>query len=737
MEFHDLICPVCGEPLSKEGDLYRCKYCAHVFEATHHDEAIDVLSRLLEADKIERLANARRLLYDATHHERKIVEFPVQEAVVNAARAVLAIRQEEPFALIVLHSYDADPYALVQTLSSLSVDSQLAGDIFSWLLMMLSPRLLGPLNDFVCRHFKDRERTQKLAALEEEAAKIDDGTYVHTLTRDVFLAYSSSDMAEVLKIMDLLEENGLTVFAAFRNMRHGKGAAENYLNLLKEAMGACKTFVFLSSNSSRQMTCDAMKVELPYLISSLPGKKRVEYVLHDYPARLPLMVRNTLKDAFPEQEQCRDEEELVARVYNLISQKEEPKQEKKEPLIEVNRQEDESKAHQAELERLRKEMELAQKEEIERLRKEIEKAKKAAEAPLPAKAEAPVKTSVETLKPASPIPSSPKVAPAIAPKEAQEPKQDATLNYDPAEFSIHHGKTLSKYKGHEKKVVVPDFITEIGDYAFSSRTSIVEIVLPPSLESIGKSAFNECRDLVKINIPPSVKSIGQWAFYRCRSLKEIVLPPCLESIGDCFFAECASLQQVALPPAITSIGARAFAQCSCLQEVVIPPSVTSIGRSAFAECKSLTRLDIPSSVTSIDGWAFHKCTSLSSVSFLASVPSIDEYLFSECASLKEITLPATVKSIGRFAFNRCTSLLNVSLIEGLTSIGAYAFSNCVAIKELAIPSSVAKIDMSAFAKCTCTLRIPAATKMKNGRFRYPEGYGKLFLDSFAGKVSAE
>ena len=372
-----MICPVCGEPLSKEGDLYRCKYCAHVFEATHHDEAIDALARVFEADKIERLANARRLLYDATHHERKIVEFPVQEAVVNAARAVLSIRQEEPFASIVLHSYDADPFVLVQTLSSLSVDAQLAEDIFSWLLMMLNPRLLGPLNDFVCRHFKDKERTQRLVALEEEAAKIDDGTYVHTLARDVFLAYSSSDMAEVLKIIDLLEENGLTVFAAFRNMRHGKGAAENYLNLLKEAMGACKTFVFLSSNSSRQMTCDAMKVELPYLISNLPGKKRVEYILHDYPARLPLMVRSTLKDAFPEQEQCRDAEELVSRIYGLLKQEDEA--EKKRFDGERLQSEKETASEKEELERLRKELEQAKRNDEAKKRQEIEAKERALE----------------------------------------------------------------------------------------------------------------------------------------------------------------------------------------------------------------------------------------------------------------------------------------------------------------------------------------------------------------------
>ena len=77
------------------------------------------------------------------------------------------------------------------------------------------------------------------------------------------------------------------------------------------------------------MTCDVMRVELPYLCSDLPNKPRVEYILEDYQAT-PMLARMTLKKAFPKQEHCRDEEDLLLRIQNLLSEaSKQPKEEVK------------------------------------------------------------------------------------------------------------------------------------------------------------------------------------------------------------------------------------------------------------------------------------------------------------------------------------------------------------------------------------------------------------------------
>lgn len=268
MQLKSLICDNCGEPLHKEGDLYVCKYCGATYEIDRAEEISDAIECALGAMKVEKLANAKKLLYDAVH-----ARFPSEEAVVDNARLVLSIHQEETLAEVYLHSHDADPYELIRLLANGKFNPVQAQEVYRWLLPSLNARTVGPLKDFVLRHFTNEERSERLNEIEAEAGKIEEGIYVHTLPRDVFLAYSSSDMPKVIETIDVLEENGFQVFAAFRNMRHGKGAAEDYLKVLKEAMAACSVFVFLSSDYSRQMTCDAMKVELPYLTIHLPKKE--------------------------------------------------------------------------------------------------------------------------------------------------------------------------------------------------------------------------------------------------------------------------------------------------------------------------------------------------------------------------------------------------------------------------------------------------------------------------------
>ena len=67
-------------------------------------------------------------------------------------------------------------------------------------------------------------------------------------------------------------------------------------------------------------------------------------------------------------------------------------------------------------------------------------------------------------------------------------------------FEISHD-VLKKYEGNETRVIIPEGIREIADYAF-----------------YGAHAMEY------ISIPSSVKEIGTNAFYDCASLKEAVLP---------------------------------------------------------------------------------------------------------------------------------------------------------------------------------------------------------------------
>ena len=168
-------------------------------------------------------------------------------------------------------------------------------------------------------------------------------------------------------------------------------------------------------------------------------------------------------------------------------------------------------------------------------------------------------------------------------------------------------RKLISYLSKEKKFIIPDSVTSIGDHAFSECSSLHSVTIPDSVTSIGDWAFSGCSSLHSVTIPGSVNSIGDGVFSSCRSLHSVTIPDSVTSIGDWAFSWCESLQSVTIPDSVTSIGGSAFRGCESLQSVTIPDSVTSIGNEAFNDCSSLQSVTIPDSVTSIGDSAFYDC----------------------------------------------------------------------------------------------------------------------------------
>lgn len=120
----------------------------------------------------------------------------------------------------------------------------------------------------------------------------------------------------------------------------------------------------------------------------------------------------------------------------------------------------------------------------------------------------------------------------------------------------------------------------LGRHLYVDGKEVTDVVIPETITEIGDYTFYNCNYLTSVSIPNSVKSIGTLAFHSCSKLSSIVFPPSVTSIGNNAFSKCSGLTSVTLPYGLTSIGQSAFSSCPNLEDVycyaVNPPTGTYI-----------------------------------------------------------------------------------------------------------------------------------------------------------------
>ena len=211
-----------------------------------------------------------------------------------------------------------------------------------------------------------------------------------------------------------------------------------------------------------------------------------------------------------------------------------------------------------------------------------------------------------------------------------------------------------------------------------------------SLLSYAKNLYLNNELVTELTIPDGVTSIGNYVFSSCTSLTSVTIGNGVTSIGDSTFSSCTSLTSVTIDNGVTSIGNYAFSTCTRLTEIVIPDSVTSIGNGAFNQCHGLTSINIPDGVTRIGSWTFGHCINLTSITIPDGVTSVGDYAVYNCSGLTSITIPDSVTSIGDSTFSSCTSMQ------------FYDFTSHTAVPTLANTNAFTSIPS------TCEIRVPAA-----------------------------
>ncbi|GEM_PF-4726962 len=169
-------------------------------------------------------------------------------------------------------------------------------------------------------------------------------------------------------------------------------------------------------------------------------------------------------------------------------------------------------------------------------------------------------------------------------------------------------------------IVIPDSVTKIGDDAFYGCSGLKSIIVSDGNKTY--DSRNNCNAIIETAtnklikgcdstiIPDSVTEIGDYAFYNCAALRDIVISGSVTAIGRNAFQECTGLTSIVIPELVTKIQVCAFRDCSGLTNVVIPDSVEVIEDYAFLGCPYLTSVNIPNPAVIIAEIAFDDNTEL-------------------------------------------------------------------------------------------------------------------------------
>ncbi len=326
-----LTCPRCGGDITKKLFKYTCNHCGKSFEKDN--TLIEDMRTVFSEHDQEMVAKSRRQLWEEMHEEHIN-----SEKIVNLAREIKKYLPEDYFACF-CEVANSGSVKQVNNFLKNTTPKQLvdyADVVLDFMLKSATEGNLSTISLFIERAFKDDTQNYGKYAtkFETEAEKIKAGTYNLTIPRSAFLVYSHKDIEKVIELCDYLESQNISCFMALRNLRHGRGAADNYDNALRTAIDNCNTVVFVSSRSSRSLSCDALKKELPYIkqkdldrapaeyasaYDRLPQKymkPRVEYLIEGYCGDVG---ESITKEFFHSLEWCTDKVVVAQRIVKYLT----------------------------------------------------------------------------------------------------------------------------------------------------------------------------------------------------------------------------------------------------------------------------------------------------------------------------------------------------------------------------------------------------------------------------------
>ncbi|MDD6071627.1 MAG: leucine-rich repeat domain-containing protein, partial [Clostridiales bacterium] len=312
------------------------------------------------------------------------------------------------------------------------------------------------------------------------------------------------------------------------------------------------------------------------------------------------------------------------------------------------------------------------------------------------------------------------------------------------------------------KIILPEYVTELGAGCFYGNTSITDVHIPSSVPYIGEYTFDGCTNLGNItftNNKSEVKSIGDCAFRgTLTDASFLQYLTKLEVIGTQHIEESVEKENNDIQVSnrgkkIGSLalggqnavvddygqkknnskdkltcGSEVFTNCVNIKNIILPASLKEVGSRAFyfsndsedansvSNIETITWLSDENSPAKrvIYSEAFRGNKKMTEMILPADNQSLEihAYAFCEDETLTKLTesekniLPKSLQCIGWGAFYDCLSLEEVSIQNktdgGSPVLGAKAFEGCHSLSKVGLPSSLTEIPLRCFAECNLT-----------------------------------
>lgn len=330
------------------------------------------------------------------------------------------------------------------------------------------------------------------------------------------------------------------------------------------------------------------------------------------------------------------------------------------------------------------------------------------------------------------------------------PVSEADAAASASDFQIE-GSTLTKYRGSDERVTIPDTVEVVGESAFENNQKVQLVVVPKSVKRMDAYVFWGCDNLEEVVLGKGLTSVDEYAFSGCTGLKQITIPENVQSIDAQAFAGCTNLTDIYIPDTVTSIADDAFLNCDNVTIHADEGSVAAKFAQKLAEQKSQSPLvtaapsatggtsDVQATTepaptetptpapTPVPGNVIGSTFVVGNHAMVMMLPEeetvqqgytepetgqetsgesqditaetedgkIPEWKYYRNQSVGAVSIPEGTTEIGRFAFSR-SSAESVTFPEGVTTIDYAAFYHCDDLNSVILPDTVTRVEAKAF-----------------------------------------